>query len=173
MKGKQTTMPSRHSGQGIFFTSRAADLFALESARVKMVIDNRVQDVALEQLARPVKGTSVYFLVKQKSRRDLGRLFRDYANDDFEFDKTEVRVRLSPKQGEYVSRSEARRILFGLDQFKRIIFDFKGVSGIGQAFADEVFRVFQRQHPEIQLIPEKMNSAVGFMVGRALKETLQ
>jgi len=173
MKGKQTTMPSRHSGQGIFFTSRAADYFSLESGEVKMIFDNRNQDVALEQPTKPVKGTWVYFSIKQKTRRDLGQLFRDYANDDFEFDKTEVRVRLSPKQGEHVSRSEARRILFGLDQFKRIVFDFSGVDGIGQAFADEVFRVFQRQHPNIKLLPENMNRAVDFMVSRALRETLQ
>lgn len=169
MKGKQTTMPSRHSGQGIFFTSRAADFFSIESAGLRLLIDNRSEDVALEQLAKPVKGTWVHFSIKQKTRRDLGQLFRDYANDDFEFDKTEVRVRLSPKQGEHVSRSEARRILFGLDKFKRIIFDFSGVAGIGQAFADEVFRVFKEQHPKIQLTAEKMNSAVRFMVERARK----
>ncbi len=173
MKGKQTTMPSRHSGQGIFFTSRAGDLFAIESAGLKLLSDNRSHDVALEQLAKPVKGTWVYFLIKQKTRRDLGQLFLDYANDDFEFDKTEVRVRLSPKQGEHVSRSEAKRILFGLDKFKRIIFDFGGVAGIGQAFADEVFRVFQRQHPGIQVTAEKMNAAVQFMVERSRRETLQ
>lgn len=173
MKGKQTTMPSRHSGQGIFFTSRAADFFHLESAKLKMAVDNGNQDVALEQLAKPVKGTRVYFSIKQKTRRDLGQLFRDYANDEFEFDKTEVRVKLSPKQGEHISRSEARRILFGLDRFKRIIFDFDEVAGIGQAFADEVFRVFQKQHPKIQLLSESMNDTVRFMVSRAQKETLQ
>lgn len=173
MKGKQTTMPSRHSGQGIFFTSRAADLFAIESAGLKLQADNCSHDVALEQLAKPVKGTWVHFLIKQKTRRDLGQLFRDFANDDFEFDKTEVRVRLSPKQGEHVSRSEARRVLFGLDKFKRIVFDFSGVAGIGQAFADEVFRVFQKQHSEIQVTAEKMNATVEFMVERARKETLQ
>jgi len=169
MKGKQTSMPSRHSGQGIFFTSRIADLFSIESAGLKWVVNNRIQDIALEQLKKPVKGTWVYFSIKQKTRRDLGRLFRDYADDDFEFDKTEVRVRLSKKQGEHISRSEARRILFGLDKFKRIIFDFKGVEGIGQAFADEIFRVFQSQHPKVEIKSIDANQAVQFMISRALK----
>ncbi len=168
MKGKQTSMPSRHSGQGIFFTSRAADLFFIESAKLKWLVDNQSKDVSLEQLKKSVKGTWVYFSVKQKTRRDLGQLFRDYADDDFEFDKTEVRVKLSKKQGEYVSRSEARRILFGLDKFKRIIFDFEDVSSIGQAFADEVFRVFQKQHPKIKIESVRTNSAVQFMINRAL-----
>ena len=74
---------------------------------------HRVIPIQLEQLVKPVRVTQVYFSIKQKSRRDLGQLFRDYADEDFEFDKTEVRVKLSKKQGEHVSRSEARRILFG------------------------------------------------------------
>lgn len=172
MKGKQTSMPSRHSGQGIFFTSRIADLFFIESAGLKWVVNNRIHDIALEQLKKPVKGTWVYFSIKQKTRRDLGQLFRDYADDDFEFDKTEVRVRLSKKQGEHISRSEARRILFGLDKFKRIIFDFKGVEGIGQAFADEIFRVFQSQHPKVEIRPIDANRAVQFMISRALKQKI-
>ncbi len=170
MKGKQTSMPSRHSGQGIFFTSRAADLFFIESAKLKWSVDNRNKDVSLDQLKKVVKGTWVYFSIKQKTQRDLGQLFRDYADDDFEFDKTEVRVKLSKKQGEHVSRSEARRILFGLDKFKRIIFDFDDVPGIGQAFADEVFRVFQKQHPKIKIEAVRANSAVQFMVNRALAQ---
>ena len=31
LKGKTTTMPKSHSGQGIFFTSKASDVFTLES----------------------------------------------------------------------------------------------------------------------------------------------
>ena len=34
-KGKRTTMPDRHSGEGIFFTSRVMDLFEIESHHLR------------------------------------------------------------------------------------------------------------------------------------------
>ncbi len=37
----------------------------------------------------------------------------------------------------------------GLDKFKVIVLDFKGVKTIGQGFADELFRVFMQNYPEI------------------------
>ncbi|HLD75966.1 MAG TPA: STAS-like domain-containing protein, partial [Candidatus Norongarragalinales archaeon] len=67
----------------------------------------------------------------------------------------------------YVSRSQARRILSGLEKFRKILLDFDRVPNVGQAFADEVFRVFQNRHPEISIVPIQMNKAVRFMVERA------
>ncbi len=45
--------------------------------------------------------------------------------------------------------------------------DFEGVDSIGQAFADEVFRVFPAQHPDVSVIEIKATSAVKKMVSRA------
>ena len=45
--------------------------------------------------------------------------------------------------------------------------DFGGVSEIGQAFADELFRVFANAHPDVQLAPVNMTDAVSNMVRRA------
>ncbi len=36
---------------------------------------------------------------------------------------------------------------------KIVILDFQDVNSIGRAFADEIFRVFARNHPDILLIP--------------------
>ena len=47
-----------------------------------------------------------------------------------------------------------------------MILDFDQVPTIGQAFADELFRVFANQHPEIELVPENANEPVRFMIGR-------
>jgi hypothetical protein len=47
------------------------------------------------------------------------------------------------------------------------MFDFKGVELIGQAFADEIFRVFANRHPEIVLHSLNANSAVKRMIERA------
>ena len=42
--------------------------------------------------------------------------------------------------------------------------DFKGVNSIGQGFADEVFRVFKNQYPEISIEVSNTNSAVDAMI---------
>ena len=47
-----------------------------------------------------------------------------------------------------------------------VIFDFKEVESIGQAFADEVFRVFKKQHPHINIIPINANEPVTQMINR-------
>lgn len=166
LKGKQTTAPDKHSGQGIFFTSKIADQFEIRSSDLSLVIDNEVDDVFLNE-KREIKGTSVRFKIKKMSRKDLSALFEEYSNDDFEFDKTLIRVVLSGKEAEHISRSQARKLLYGLDKFKRIVLDFKKVSGIGQGFADEIFRVFADAHPQISFECLNMNKAVHFMVKRA------
>ena len=53
--------------------------------------------------------------------------------------------------GKLVSRSQAKRLLVRFDRFKTIVLDFEDVSSVGQAFADEIFRVFQKQHLHIDL----------------------
>ena len=170
LKGKQTTAPDRHSGQGIFFTSRIADHFSLASAGVKLDVDNDLGDIGLIDI-KSVKGTEVVFALKQRSRKDLKILFDDYTDSDLVFDKTEIRIKLSrTAPGGYVSRSEARRLLFGLEKFKRVVVDFNKVHGIGQGFADEIFRVFHRRHPLIHLEPVSMVPSVAFFVKRALRE---
>lgn len=166
LKGKQTTDPRHHSGQGIFFTSKAADRFVLESAAVRLVMDNVIDDVILADRP-PLKGTLVTFRLKARSRRELKRLFDEYSDSAYEFDKTKVTVQVSAQVSEPLSRSQARRLLFGLEKFRRIVLDFKKVQGIGQGFADEIFRVFRNAHPSIRL--EAVNSApsVAFMIRRA------
>jgi len=66
----------------------------------------------------------------------------------------------------HISRSQARRVLTGLDRFRVIVFDFDKVPMVGQAFADEVFRVFHNKYPVIKLQAINMNEAVRFMVER-------
>ena len=166
LKGKQTVDPAHHSGQGIFFTSKIADRFVLESARVRLIVDNTVDDVFLEDIRRR-PGTRVQFHLKARSRKDLKALFDEYSNAAYEFDKTKVVVHLAARGGEYVSRSEAKRLLVGLDQFRRIILDFKRVRSVGQGFADEIFRVFRASRPEITVEPVHTSPSVAFMIARA------
>jgi hypothetical protein len=101
-------------------------------------------------------------------------VFLKYTNlideGEFGFDKTEIRIKLYTIGGVHISRSQARRVLAGLEKFKIIVFDFDKVPTVGQAFADEVFRVFQNKYPDIKLEAENMSEGVKFMVERAINE---
>ncbi len=48
-----------------------------------------------------------------------------------------------------------------------MVLDFEGVAKIGQAFADELFRVFAAAHPSVVLAPINMTEAAARMVSRA------
>lgn len=171
LKGKTTTEPKAHSGEGIFFTSKAGDKFILESFGYRMVVDNKIPDVFFETHKPSKKGTRVIFSIAIDSERHLNDIFKKFQSTPGEhaFDRTEIRVRLFTMGTVYVSRSQARRILVGLDKFKSIVLDFDRVPTVGQAFADEIFRVFKLQYPNINITSTNMNEAVRFMVERVAK----
>jgi len=163
IKGKTTTMAERHSGEGIFFTSKAADRLSLHSHKTDLLFDNLNEDIFIEE-KRFLKGTDVFFTISKRSKRKLEKVFQDYASEeyDYRFDRTRVQVRLFQRQ--YISRSEARRLVHGLDKFAEIILDFNGVKTIGQGFADEVFRVFKKEHPDIIIKTENVSPALEPMI---------
>ncbi len=150
MKGRTTTMKERHSGEGIFFTSRLADRFSLTSHRTELSFDQSKADIFLREV-RFRQGTNVTFRISRKSRRDMNRIFTHFApaDWDFKFERTELRVQLLNTT--YISRSEARRLLRNVEKYQEVILDFHGVRAIGQGFADEVFRIFPAHHPHIRL----------------------
>jgi hypothetical protein len=71
-----------------------------------------------------------------------------------------------------IARSEAKRVLAGLEKFGEVVLDFAGVEDVGQGFADEVFRVWATQHPDTKLSAEHMASPAAFMVERARRSAL-
>jgi hypothetical protein len=173
LKGKTTTMPASHSVQGIFFTSRAGDEFILDSYGYRLIVNNKIKDTFLQEVkgkAKRKQGTKVIFKLSIAESKHLKEIFDEFANIDdesnFGFDKTEIKIKLFIRGGVHISRSQARRVLVGLDKFRVIVFDFDKVPMIGQAFADEIFRVFHNKYPDIKLQAVNMNEAVKFMVDR-------
>lgn len=171
LKGKTTTQPHAHSGEGIFFTSKAADVFDLESFGYVLRVDNTIHDIFFEERHPDKRGTRVSFSLSKNTGKHVKDIFSMYETDhqDPDFDKTEVYVRLYIVGTIYVSRSQARRILTGLEKFKKIILNFDKVPTVGQAFADEIFRVFQKKYSHIVLEPINMNEAVKYMIDRVEK----
>lgn len=74
--------------------------------------------------------------------------------------------------GHLISRSIARRILSNIEKFKVIFLDFNRVKTIGQAFSDEIFRVFENKHKEITILPINVNEKVKFMIKRVDKSII-
>lgn len=163
LKGKQTTAPDRHSGEGIFFTSKAADVLMIKGSNKKLIFDNNIGDVFIKDI-KPIQGTEVDFWVSASTGRDLTEVFNEYAGEAFEFGKTSVTVGLYKMSTGYVSRSQARRILSGLEKFKEVILDFRDVDVVGQAFADEVFRVWVSHHPETRIEVRNASENAEFMI---------
>jgi len=173
LKGKVTTAPKAHSGEGIFFTSKVADVFSEESYDYKLLIDNLIDDIFVEEI-KNVRGTKVTFKIRLDCKRHLNDVFKEYQAepDSYAFDKTEIQIRLYQMGTIHISRSQARRVLSGLDKFRKVILDFAKVPTVGQAFADEIFRVFALKHPGIEIIPINMNDTVKFMIGRVERPDL-
>lgn len=171
LKGKTTTMPKSHSGEGIFFTSKVGGIFSLDSFGYQLTINNNIPDIFVQQLKKQKRGTTVSFALSVNSKLHLSDVFQKYTNlgdkSDFGFDKTEIHVKLYTISGIHISRSQARRVLAGLEKFKVILFDFDKVPMVGQAFADEIFRVFHNKNPQIKLETANMNESAEFMVKRA------
>jgi len=96
-------------------------------------------------------------------------IFDPYSSgDDYGFTKTVVPVRLAQYgDDKLVSRSQAKRLVARVDRFKTVLFDFKAVESIGQAFAGEIFRVFAQGHPEIEIVPINGSTQVQQMINSA------
>lgn len=159
IKGKRTTMKEKHSGEGIFFTSKAADTMIFRSHRIRLIFDNLKKDVFVEE-SRNIRGTDVSFVINKRSKKKLDTIFSTYAPEEFDYQLEKTRVMVTMFQKSYVSRSEAKRLLHGLEKFRKIILDFKGVKTIGQGFADEIFRVFVRNYPHVSIETENISPAL-------------
>jgi len=170
-KGKLTTDPMRHSGEGIFFCSRMFDRFAIISGGTYFSHDfGNAEDWIMEAKTPLKSATAVYMKLQNHTARTTQQVYREYSSgDDFGFSKTVVPVRLAQYGDDLlISRSQAKRLLARVDRFRTVLFDFEGVSAIGQAFADEIFRVFRLQHPNMELYAINASTDVQDMVNRAL-----
>ena len=75
---------------------------------------------------------------------------------------------MSPKK----VASQARRILSGLELFKEVTLDFRDIEYIGQAFADEIFRVFINMNPNTVIKVQNTNTEIQNMINRAVNTKL-
>jgi len=173
-KGKFTTAPDSHSGEGIFFSSKISDVFCIFSDNLVFSAlnlneyeDERIRDFILSGQT----GTMVFIEIFRNHKTPSSEIFDRYTQDpdEYGFTKTIVPVRLleyGDSNPMFVSRSQAKRLLVRFERFERIELDFEGIDEIGQGFADEVFRVFQNQHPDSKIVAINCNQQVKKMIKR-------
>ncbi|MGA8555289.1 MAG: STAS-like domain-containing protein, partial [Candidatus Acidiferrales bacterium] len=160
-KGKFTTDPDRHTGEGIFFTSKILDAFDISSGGLYFTSVSPMTNT---------KGTAIWMKLGNASNRSRKEIYDAYASPDnnYAFDKTVVPVKMAEhSKDDLISRSQAKRLLLRIDRFRTVVLDFENVNQIGQAFADEIFRVFARRHPGVDLQFSNANESVSKMIRRA------
>ena len=171
-KGKLTTDPDNHTGQGIFFTSRMFDRFSIWSGSVFFSHTSPKEEYWVLDADDHIIGTSISMELSNHTKRTPREVFDAFSTDgDYGFTRTIVPVDLA-RYGDdaLISRSQARRVLMRLDRFNTVVLNFRNVEQVGQGFADEVFRVFARNHPGIELIPINANPQVMRMIRRATSD---
>lgn len=172
-KGKLTTDPAHHTGEGVFFTSRIFDRFAICSKNILLVRLEQKDQWRTDRAPRQTRGTVVTMSLLLPSDKTLEKVFSAYSSgpEDYEFAKTLVPLKLAALGDDsLISRSQARRILQRVHRFREAALDFAGIRIIGQGFADEVFRVFANAHPHVKLVALHANDQVQAMIRRAAKK---
>ena len=112
-------------------------------------------------------------LIHTESSRTANEVYEKYftsdsPESDAEFNITNIPVRIAYMGNNMVSsRSQGKRLVTRLQEFKTVYLDFEGIDLIGQAFADEVFRVFYNSHPEVEIIPINCSDSVHRMISLA------
>ena len=167
-KGKLTTDPQNHSGEGIFFTSRMFDKFVILSGETYFHHEfSELGDWILES-EECSPGTFISMELNNQISRTTKEIFDQYTSgEDYSFSKTIVPVHLAQYNREnMISRSQAKRLMSRVEVFNTVFLDFNKVEAVGQAFADEVFRVFPSKHHGIEVIAINANTVVQQMISR-------
>lgn len=166
-KGKFTSQPERHTGRGLFFTSRLADVFDLHAN--ENAFQYRGFGHRSWYRSRPMarQGTSIYMAINLDTPRTLDSVLRAHSldGDGYGFERTVVPLQLLMGQGTGLeSRAQAKRVAARLQQFRHAEVDFTGIADVGHSFADELFRVALLDHPSLELVPVGMAPRVAAMI---------
>jgi len=167
-KGKLTSDRRHHSGEGIYFTSRMFDYFSILSGHLFYRRTKQDEDdwlIESKDERKETKGTFVTMSISTNADWTTRYVFDKYQGENIYFRKTHVPVSLGRYPGEQlVSRSQAKRILARFTDFSEVMLDFSGVTEIGQPFADEIFRVFKNEHPQVAIFTFNTNKNIDKMI---------
>lgn len=154
-KGRLTSAPEAHTGRGLFFSSQLADVFDIHANNTAFQRRAWESSGWKKGRALPRQGSSIYMAIALNTTRTLDSVMEAWSTqgDGVEFDQTVVQLRLLAGEGQALdSRAAARRVGARLSTFKRAEISFEGVTDVGHGFTDELFRVFARANPQVELV---------------------
>lgn len=173
--GRFTTFAERHTGEGIFFTSRMMDNFVIVSDELIFThnpysdFNAKTKDIFPDgDLELLKKGTYVFMRLSKETTKKPEDYFNKYAPVEEGFVKTDFVLKNIYNHGYPISRSQAKRLYNEFLKFKEITIDFQDISDIGHSFCHELFVVFPKIHSSINIEYINANSNVENMITRVL-----
>lgn len=164
-KGPLTTQPAAHFGRGLLLVAAACQRFELVANGLCWVQDNRRGDQLLSEAPGSV-GTAARCELDPLTEAEWQDLQRSTLPGTSPLSAT-GHVKLFEHGARFVSRAEAQALLRGLEGLREVRLDFKGVDGIGLGFAQEIFGVWRRAHPAVDVRVENANAVVRRVLAQA------
>jgi len=169
VSGGFTSDREKHGGEGIYNSSLIADSFGIFSSNKIFARDYEKVDPVSLDLQLPHQGTVVYFSVHRDTRKTLRDA--EHANPDDGFFRVTLPLRLMTLTGTaLIARSQARRFTFNFAEKKEVVLDFEGITELCQPFAHEIFKVYRKNHPEVQLITRNTTPEMDQLIQRLKSE---
>lgn len=168
-KGTLTTAPEKHAGEDIYFISYLFDNFDIVSHDVSLYKEIDKAEGWLAEKAHTASGTAVWMKLDNDTPTTLDQCIDTFTSGkEYGFNKTVVPLRLAQHgDDKLVSRARAKRVVTRFEDFRTVVLDFRGVDIIGPSFADQIFRVFAQQHPQVELVPINTSCEIRRMIERA------
>lgn len=175
-KGKLTTDKENHTGLGIFWSIKSFDEFGIYTdGKIYNLKDKKTfnlkptDDKDVDNYMQKDLSTSIMMSINASSKTKLKDVFDNFAlQPECELNTTILNLALISERNRLVSRSQAKQVVNRLEEFKFITFDFAGIESIGQGFADEIFRVFWKKYPTLELSWINTNEDIEKMIKLAI-----
>lgn len=186
LKGKVTTAPEDHTGQGLFFSLRLFDNFRIIS-KGKILSSHNTDDnscfkIQSDDESLNKTGTTIEMNISPVSQRKTEDVFGRFTEYDEKegiqvFTKTVFPLALAEAKVNLISRAQAQRITRGLEKFSDITIDCAGVESTGHSFWDELLRVWHGKHSDSKIrlinLSEKTFKIAQFSIGKRLNDFLE
>ena len=157
--GGYTSDPENHAGEGIFFTSRLMDHFVIRSDYQFFTLSDDEDEEGGERF----RGTAVQMALNNDTLRELSIVMNRYIDPEDGFVHTEIPVARFFDGDFPVSRSEARRLLAAIEDFRSAELDFSGIEEVGRDFAHEFCAILEQNptlHPMVKNAPAAVVAAL-------------
>mgnify|MGYP001571360898 CR=1 FL=1 len=167
LKGKQTTAPKEHTGEGIFFTSKAADNLTVQGSNKKLIFDNIAKDVFIKDIL-DTKGTRVDFEISVKDYEYSTNTINFEILNTGEHDAEGLVVEI-PKQENIDVKGSNKYIAGSLDANEDTSFSFEVIPKNGEI---KLNIIYTDEINERRILEKSINFDSSYFWGRKKDEVV-